>query len=239
MPWTITELADLAEVSRRTVRHYNAIGLLAPPTRRPNGYKLYDDAHLTRLLQIKRLRGLGFTLARITDLQDGAVEPIEAVRSLDAELAGTVERLRTARAELRAILRDGTSTDLPTGFDPTALGDQLSEADRSFVVVMSRVLGPEPRRAYADLLRNPPNDPASREFEHLRPDAGERTRRDLVDRMVPVVRNIHATFPALREMHAGSPHGAGFAKASIESTKRDLYNAAQCHVMRDIAAALA
>ncbi|MFD2466244.1 MerR family transcriptional regulator [Amycolatopsis silviterrae] len=44
------------------MRHYHEVGLLAEPERLANGYKQYGVVHLVRLLRIKRLVGLGFSL---------------------------------------------------------------------------------------------------------------------------------------------------------------------------------
>ena len=50
-----SEIAKLAGVSVRTLRHYHAIGLLPEPPRGENGYRDYSAGDLARLLRIKRL----------------------------------------------------------------------------------------------------------------------------------------------------------------------------------------
>ena len=100
MAWSTRELAELAGTSLRAVRHYHEVGLLPEPERRSNGYKQYGVAHLVRLLRIKRLADLGFSLPQIAELGDDDEHPAEALRALDAELAATIERLHAARAEL-------------------------------------------------------------------------------------------------------------------------------------------
>ncbi|ANY05326.1 MerR family transcriptional regulator [Pseudonocardia sp. HH130630-07] len=234
MAWSIREVAATAGVSPRAVRHYNAIGLLDPPTRLPNGHKRYDVAHLNRLLQIRRLVGLGFSLARIADLGGSGDGSVAAVRALDAELADTVVRLRRARRDLGAMVREGTPTELTPEFAVPPVVRGMNGADRSFVVVMSRVLGPGPRRAYAELVRDPSPDPVTRAFEGLPADADERTRREVTGAMVPYVRGLHAARPELAAMHIGSPYGSAFARRAIEAAKAELYNPAQIDVMRRI-----
>ncbi|MGY0020961.1 MerR family DNA-binding transcriptional regulator [Streptomyces sp. YJ-C3] len=39
MAWSTREIAELADVSLRAVRHYHEVGLLSEPERRSNGYK--------------------------------------------------------------------------------------------------------------------------------------------------------------------------------------------------------
>ena len=63
-----SEIAKLAGVSVRTLRHYHAIGLLPEPPRGENGYRDYGAGNLVRLLRIKRLSSLGFSLSRISEV---------------------------------------------------------------------------------------------------------------------------------------------------------------------------
>lgn len=68
--WQIGELAKLVGVSVRTLRHYDAVGLLAPSGATPSGYRLYDAAALERLEQILYFRELGFALEEIRDIME-------------------------------------------------------------------------------------------------------------------------------------------------------------------------
>lgn len=61
----IGALAQLAGVSVRTLRHYEALGLLVPAGRTGAGYRLYDRHAATRLLRIKWLKSLGLSLSEI------------------------------------------------------------------------------------------------------------------------------------------------------------------------------
>ena len=70
-------------------------------------------------------------------------------------------------------------------------------------------------------------------------DADELTRRDLAERMVAMLRDIHVRHPALKDLHAGSPHGTRFAHRATEAAKRELYNPAQVDVMRRMRVLLA
>lgn len=64
----IGEIARQADVGVETIRYYERQGLLAPPLRRPSGYRQYDDTVVARLSLIRRLKDLGFTLAEIKEL---------------------------------------------------------------------------------------------------------------------------------------------------------------------------
>ncbi|MBW0095297.1 MerR family transcriptional regulator [Pseudonocardia sp. KRD-184] len=233
MAWSTREVAELAGTSLRAVRHYHEVGLLPEPERRANGYKQYTVAHLLRLLRITRLAELGFSLTQISAMGEDDDHPAEALRTLDAELAATIERLQRVRAELDVILRDATPTDLPPGFVPADADARLSDADRALVVVMTRVLGPVGLRAYADLLQEPaPDGPAGPEFDDLPPDADEPTRRDLAERLAHHLRALYVDHPDLAHPHTDAPGGAAFAAQTVGRAIRELYNPAQIDVMR-------
>ncbi|WP_314173892.1 helix-turn-helix domain-containing protein [Streptomyces winkii] len=231
MAWSTREIAELAGVSLRAVRHYHEVGLLAEPERRANGYKQYGVAHLVRLVRIKRLTDLGFSLARIAAMGDVEHHPEEALRTLDTELAATIERLQRARAELGLILRHSLPADVQPEFAPADV-TLMSDADRSLNTVMMRVLGPGPRQAWADMVRNQSYDPVGEEFDVLPADAGEQTRQDLAERMLPGLRELFDKHPELRSPAVGTPHGEAFAMKTIGKALRDLYNPAQLDVMR-------
>jgi cell division protein FtsB len=109
---------------------------------------------------------LGFSLSQIATLGDGDEHPGEALRTVDAELAVTIERLQRVRLELGLILRQSTPTDLPSELAPAADAG-LTDADRSVVVVASRVLGPQGMQAYADMLQDLPDDRAAVQQKQL------------------------------------------------------------------------
>ena len=165
MAWSTREIAELAGTSLRAVRHYHEVGLLPEPERHSNGYKQYGVSHLVRLLRIKRLVDLGFSLSQIAAMGDDDHHPAEALRALDAELAATIERLQRARMELGLILRHHAPADLPADIAPVLGAAGMSDADRSLVLVMSRVMGPEQVGAYAEMLHSVPTDPTDVEFD--------------------------------------------------------------------------
>ncbi|MEV1292153.1 MerR family transcriptional regulator [Pseudonocardia sp. NPDC049635] len=238
MAWSTREIAELAGTSLRAVRHYHEVGLLPEPERRSNGYKQYGVAHLVRLLRIKRLTDLGFSLAQVAAMGDADDHPEQALRTLDAELTETIERLERIRAELGVIIREGTPTDLPPSFAPVTAKPEFSDSDRSLIVVMTRVLGPQSLQAYADMLRDMPPDPHAEEFENLPADADEQTRQDLAERMTPYVRDLHAAHPSMRTIREDAPRGASFAQRTMGAAMQDLYNPAQIDVMKRLGALL-
>ncbi|MFG1911755.1 MerR family transcriptional regulator [Kribbella sp. NPDC048928] len=102
MERTVSEAARLAGVSVRTLRHYDAIGLLPPGRVATNGYRYYGRPELLRLQRILLLRELDVPLpsiARILDEQEDEVTALQGHREqllqerqrLDAVL-GAIER---------------------------------------------------------------------------------------------------------------------------------------------------
>ena len=64
----IGELADRTGLSLRTLRHYDEIGLLKASGRSEGGFRLYTASDLSRLMLIRRMKPLGFTLEEMAEL---------------------------------------------------------------------------------------------------------------------------------------------------------------------------
>jgi DNA-binding transcriptional MerR regulator len=108
-PYSLTELADLAGVTPRTVRYYLAQGLLPAVGQTGPGSK-YGSDHLDRLRLIKRLQAEHLPLAEIRHRLD-ALDP-DAIR----ELAGSPEPeppSDSALDYLRTVLGDPRSAGRP------------------------------------------------------------------------------------------------------------------------------
>lgn len=120
-----SELAKLAGVSVRTLRHYHAIGLLPEPPRRENGYRDYGADELVRVLRIKRLAALGFSLSSIGEVLDETDRNLAsasesnadaALDELDRELALQIERLEEQRRTIALLKREQLDPELPVRF---------------------------------------------------------------------------------------------------------------------------
>lgn len=66
--FTIGQIAKAAEVNVETIRYYERRGLIKQPTKPTQGYRLYPESTLIRVLFIKRAQELGFTLKEILNL---------------------------------------------------------------------------------------------------------------------------------------------------------------------------
>lgn len=86
-------------LSPRTIRHYDEIGLVTPSGRSPGGFRLYTDDDIARLLHIKAMKPLGFTLEESGELlavrdqlESGEAISPEALESLRASVQRATER---------------------------------------------------------------------------------------------------------------------------------------------------
>lgn len=78
---TISQVAELAGVSTRTLQYYDEIGLLNPSELSTSGYRLYDDDAMQTLQQILFFRELGFRLKEIKEmLEDPGFDKILAFK---------------------------------------------------------------------------------------------------------------------------------------------------------------
>ncbi len=68
--YKIGELANLLNLSPRTIRYYEEIGLLNSVKRIEGGKRVYTDMDLKRLKFIQRLKYLGLTLSEMHELED-------------------------------------------------------------------------------------------------------------------------------------------------------------------------
>jgi len=66
---SIGELARKLEMSQRTIRYYEEIGLLNSIKRVEGGRRIYTDVDLRRLKLIKRLKIMGMTLSEMQELE--------------------------------------------------------------------------------------------------------------------------------------------------------------------------
>ena len=98
----IGEVAERTELSIRSLRHWDEVGLLSPSAHSPGGFRLYTESDVERILLIRRMKPLGFSLERMADFcraldnRDSDRAASDAViADIRAEAAERLERLRT------------------------------------------------------------------------------------------------------------------------------------------------
>lgn len=88
----IGEVAERVGLSLRSVRFYEESGLLTPAARTDGGFRLYTEDQVERLLLIKRMKPLGFSVQEMRDL----LEAYDTLEAGDADAA----RLDAAQGQL-------------------------------------------------------------------------------------------------------------------------------------------
>jgi DNA-binding transcriptional MerR regulator len=107
---TIGKLAERTEVHPRTIRFYEAKGLLPPPTRSSAGYRLYSPQDVRRLTLVRAARALGFSIREIRRLMVMAQH--EGCASFQGQVAELiVAKLQEVDKTVQELtsLRDGLS----------------------------------------------------------------------------------------------------------------------------------
>jgi len=67
--YAIGEISRMVDLSQRTIRYYEEIGLLHSVRRIENGKRVYTDHDVRRLKFINRLKVLGLSLAEMVELE--------------------------------------------------------------------------------------------------------------------------------------------------------------------------
>ena len=94
----IGELAELTGVAVETVRYYEKSGLLSPPARAANGYRLYEAAHLERLAFIRHCRALTEVSQLLNFVDHPASDCGDVNLLVDNQLARVRARITSMRA---------------------------------------------------------------------------------------------------------------------------------------------
>lgn len=100
---TIGELAKRACVTPDTLRYYERLSLIPPPSRSNGGYRLYEPAVTERVAFIRKARGLGLTLDDVREilrLADAGTPPCEHARN---SLARRLREVEARLAELESL----------------------------------------------------------------------------------------------------------------------------------------
>lgn len=243
-----SELARLAGVTVRALRHYHQLGILDEPHRAANGYREYTVHHLVRVLRISRLSSLGVSLTELKPVLDAdAANASELLDRLDAETAAKIDRL-TARRELIGRLKEwNAAPDLPdqlarhVALFAAHMGDStLARFDREQAILVSHLLGADGADAVSAVYAR------FSEPELLEASVALTRRLEQLDADAPdsavdaIVSDIITTFePVMRELRADETEGADAAAISLLTEyASDVLNPAQQQVLDRVDAIL-
>lgn len=106
----IGELARKCSVNPKTIRYYEAFGLLPKATRAPSGHRVYSERDLHRLRFIRRAKQIGLRLASIREItryaDTGSCEHLrprlkELIATQLDEVVGRIKDLQALQRDLR------------------------------------------------------------------------------------------------------------------------------------------
>jgi DNA-binding transcriptional MerR regulator len=130
---SIHDVANRTGTTSRTLRHYQAIGLLEPTAIGANGYRWYGGEALVRLQRILLLRDLGLGLPAIADVlarrDDAAVALRRHRNDLEHERDRLARQIASVDRTIAAIENgeDPMTTDMFDGFDHTRYEEEVTE----------------------------------------------------------------------------------------------------------------
>ncbi|GGW81839.1 MerR family transcriptional regulator [Alteromonas halophila] len=105
----ISAVATAANVSAKTIRYYEEVGLIAPARRNKNGYRQYEDGDIETLVFIRRCRELNISIDDIRQLLDGQQNPKASCSVVDEMIDKQLSRIRQTQKEL-AMLESSLSS---------------------------------------------------------------------------------------------------------------------------------
>lgn len=150
--YTPAQLARLADVSVRTLHHYDQIGLLVP-ARAANGYRSYTSADVERLQQILLMRAMGMELGAIAQaLDDPAFD--EA-----ASLRGHLDTLRQRRAQIDTLIATVEKTIASLEGEQTMTdSERFAGLKRETIERNEQLYGTEARTRFGDEVIDAANE---------------------------------------------------------------------------------
>lgn len=211
-----SELADLAGVTVRALRHYHQIGLLPEPPRTSGDYRQYDVGHLVRVLRITRLTALGIPLSALPEVLDDPTAAEELLDQLDRQAAAEIERLTARRASIDVLRNTGAPPDLPPELsaEPAAPGPGVPEDmvgyEREQLILIAHLLGEKGAAVLAAQLDIPEEAKAAyaaltARFYALDTDTPDHEVEALIDELVEQSRPLVTTAESMSSLDPRAP----------------------------------
>jgi DNA-binding transcriptional MerR regulator len=233
------DLAALAHVSVRTLRHYHQLGVLPEPERSRNGYREYTVHDVVRLLRIKRLAALGIPLDRMPAMLENETDSqTELLDQLDADIDAQLARLHAQKALIGLARAHEAAPDLPpelagslARFAASGASPEMHRMDRDQVILLAHLAGDDGihrlaevygRLAEPDILAGVAA--FSRQFEELADDASDAEIDAMIAEFV-----VHYA-PLMAELGAGNDvplFDEAAAAPLFDAYQADVFNRAQ------------
>ena len=94
----IGEVATRTELSLRSLRHWEEVGLLRPSGRTDGGFRLYVESDVEKIMVIRRMKPLGFSIEEMKAVMSD-LEVLDDPDADDEGRAAARQRLADVRAE--------------------------------------------------------------------------------------------------------------------------------------------
>jgi DNA-binding transcriptional MerR regulator len=144
MSWSIVEVARYAGVSSRTLRHYDAIGLVPPAYVGSNGYRYYEREQLHRLQEVLVLRELGLPLDAVARVLDGTRDRAAVLREHRVALVAERDRIARLADTVGRTIAEIEGDDTMTPLTPEELFDGFdAEKQREYEAELVERYGPQ------------------------------------------------------------------------------------------------
>ncbi|MFZ7102852.1 MAG: MerR family transcriptional regulator [Peptococcaceae bacterium] len=145
MEYTVQKLARLADISTRTLRYYDEIGLLKPARINSSGYRIYGPKEVDRLQQILFYRELGLGLEGIRNIIiSPSFDELKALREHH-------KKLLEKRAQLELLIANVDRT-ISAKEGRTTMNDQekFTGFKEKLIADNEKKYGPEIREKYGN-----------------------------------------------------------------------------------------
>ena len=124
----ISEVAGIVGLSAKTIRYYEAEGVIPEAARLANGYRIYDDSDVQRLRTVAAARSLDLPLEEIRELIElatGGEQPCSHLRTLAETrrelVRHAIDDLVALEAKLTDVIDRSRQVDRQSPIDQTSL----------------------------------------------------------------------------------------------------------------------
>lgn len=97
----LREVCEMYQISRRSIQEYEKAGILSPSSRTAQGYLLYDENARKRIVRIRLLQDIGFTLRELKEVIDGPEDEMKR------ELLAKLDSLQLKAKQLQETIKKG------------------------------------------------------------------------------------------------------------------------------------
>ncbi len=208
----VGELAARTGVSVRTLHHYDEIGLLRPSRRSESGHRLYGPADVQRLLRIRALVQLQFSLEQIAAcLRQQDISPERLLLAQITNVRERIEQAERLQQRLESLLAHVQRHEEPSVGELLTTIEELTMFEKYYTQEQMQQLAARRAKLGDDAIR-------AVEAEWPRLVAAVRQEMDRgTDPTAPAVQQLARRWRELLAMFTGGDEGIRKAAAKLNS----------------------